>query len=84
MHTALVAAWSAVMVVYELIVLDGSEPVYNPCWRQGSFVIPFMSRLGLVNSIYGWALGIDAQHTSYWTYETSSAAHLILAGHIGI
>ena len=34
MHTALVAGWSALMLLYELITIDPTDPVYNPIWRQ--------------------------------------------------
>ena len=30
MHTALVAGWSALMLLYELITIDPTDPVYNP------------------------------------------------------
>jgi hypothetical protein len=49
-HTALIAGWSTQMVLYELILVDPSDPVYNPIWRQGNYVIPFISRLGVVQS----------------------------------
>ena len=31
------------MVLYELAVFDPSDPVLNPMWRQGMFVMPFVS-----------------------------------------
>jgi photosystem II CP47 chlorophyll apoprotein len=42
MHSGLAAAWSAVMVLYELITLDPTDPCY---------VIPFISRLGVIRSL---------------------------------
>jgi photosystem II CP47 chlorophyll apoprotein len=45
MHTALVAGWAGSMALYELAIFDPSDPVLNPMWRQGMFVMPFMSRL---------------------------------------
>ena len=39
MHSGLAAGWSGVMVFYELITLDPTDPVYNPIWRQGCYVI---------------------------------------------
>ena len=45
MHTALVAGWAGSMALYELAVFDPSDPVLNPMWRQGMFVMPFMTRL---------------------------------------
>ncbi|CAF2380087.1 unnamed protein product [Brassica napus] len=50
MHTALVAGWAGSMALYELAVFDPSDPVLDPMWRQGMFVIPFMTRLGITNS----------------------------------
>ena len=43
----LIDDWSGVMVLYELITVDPTDPVYNPIWRQGCYVIPFISRIGL-------------------------------------
>jgi len=80
MHTSLVSGWAGVMTLYELIIIDPTDPVYNPIWRQGSYVLPFVSRLGVVKSIFSWSLGIDLYQNGYWTYETVAAAHLILAG----
>jgi photosystem II CP47 chlorophyll apoprotein len=40
------------MALYELAVFDPSDPVLDPMWRQGMFVIPFMTRLGFVCSYY--------------------------------
>merc|ERR1712056_71090 len=68
MHTALVAGWSGVMVLYELIIVDPTDTVYNPIWRQGCYVMPFVSRLGVVRSLYDWSLGIElSDFTLYWT-----------------
>ena len=47
MHTALVAGWAGSMALYELAIFDPSDAVLNPMWRQGMFVMPFMSRLGV-------------------------------------
>jgi hypothetical protein len=52
MHSGLVAAWSSVMVLYELITLDPTDPVYNPIWRQGC-------------SFYSWSLGIKLSINLY-------------------
>ncbi|QCD99773.1 photosystem II CP47 chlorophyll apoprotein [Vigna unguiculata] len=38
--TALVAGWTGSMALYELAVFDPSDPVLDPMWRQGMFVIP--------------------------------------------
>jgi photosystem II CP47 chlorophyll apoprotein len=55
MHTALVAGWAGSMALYELAVFDPSDPVLNPMWRQGMFVMPFMTRLGITDS---WVVGV--------------------------
>jgi photosystem II CP47 chlorophyll apoprotein len=80
MHTALVAGWSALMLLYELVYLDATDPVYNPIWRQGCYLIPFSSRLGVVRSLYDWSLGIELRDNPYWTYETVGCAHILLSG----
>ena len=56
MHTALVAGWAGSMALYELAVFDPSDPALDPMWRQGMFVIPFMTRLGITNSWGGWSI----------------------------
>jgi len=55
MHTALVAGWASTMLLYELIIVDPTDPVYNPIWRQGCYLMPFTSRLSVVRSIYDWS-----------------------------
>jgi len=49
-HTSLCAGWSSVMLLYELLLMDTSDSTYNPIWRQGTYVMPFASRLGVVRS----------------------------------
>ena len=80
MHSGLAAGWSGVMVFYELITLDPTDPVYNPIWRQGCYVIPFISRLGVYRSLYSWSLGIKLSINLYWTYETIKIGHISLSG----
>jgi photosystem II CP47 chlorophyll apoprotein len=53
MHTALIAGWSGTMAGYERSILDGSDSIYNPLWRQGSYVFPFMTRIGVSDSVAG-------------------------------
>ena len=79
MHTRLVAGWAGEMLLYEVILLDPSDPVYNPIWRQGCYLIPFISRIGVLTSITGWSLGISSV-ASDWTVEIVFAAHIILSG----
>ena len=80
MHTGLAAGWAGCMVLYELIIVDATDPVYNPVWRQGSYVIPFMCRLGVCRSLYSWGLGIKLSINLYWTYETVDIGHITLSG----
>ena len=64
------------MAFYELAVFDPSDPVLNPMWRQGMFVLPFMTRLGITQSWGNWTIsGETATSTGIWTYEGVAAAH---------
>ena len=81
MHTALVAGWAGSMALYELAVFDPSDPVLNPMWRQGMFVLPFMTRLGVTQSWGGWTIsGESASSPGIWSYEGVAATHIILSG----
>lgn len=80
MHTGLVSGWAGVMTLYELIVTDPTDPVYNPIWRQGSYVLPFMSRLGVVRSVFNWTVGLETSSATFWSYETVAGAHILLTG----
>jgi len=80
MHTGLVSAWSGIMLLYELITLDPTDWLYNPIWRQTCYVMPFISRIGLVRSEYTWSLGIKMSMNPYWTYEMVLIAHIVLSG----
>nr|QIZ74270.1 CP47 chlorophyll apoprotein of photosystem II [Uronema sp. FACHB-2429] len=81
MHTALVSGWAGSMALYELAVFDPSDPVLNPMWRQGMFVLPFMTRLGITKSWGGWTINGETVSTGFeWTYETVAASHIGLSG----
>ena len=81
MHTALVAGWAGSMALYELAIFDPSDPVLNPMWRQGMFVLPFMARLGVVGSWGGWnVVGDPTYEPGFWSFEGVAAAHIILSG----
>ncbi|KAG6540682.1 hypothetical protein Mapa_018014 [Marchantia paleacea] len=68
MHTALVSGWAGSMALYELAVFDPSDPVLDPMWRQGMFVIPFMTRLGITKSWGGWSItGETVTNAGLWT-----------------
>jgi photosystem II CP47 chlorophyll apoprotein len=82
MHTALVAGWSGSMALFELSNFDPSDPVFNPMWRQGMFVLPFMARLGVTKSWGGWSVvpGESAADAGFWSFEGVATAHIILSG----
>jgi photosystem II CP47 chlorophyll apoprotein len=81
MHTALVSGWAGSMALYELAVFDPSDPVLNPMWRQGMFVLPFMSRLGVTSSWGGWSItGETGVTPGFWSFEGVALAHIVLAG----
>ena len=75
MHTGFAAGWSGVMVLYELISVDRTDPVLNPIWRQGCYLIPFISRIGVSASVFSWSLGINLDPRLDWTYETINIFH---------
>ncbi len=72
MHTALVSGWASVMVLYELIVVDPSDPVFSPIWRQGCYVLPFLSRIGVIKSVFSWSLA-SASSASFNSTSTVSS-----------
>ena len=81
MHTALVAGWAGSMALYELTIFDPSDPILNPMWRQGMFVLPFMTRLGVTESWNGWSVGEGIHNgPGLWSYEGVAATHIILSG----
>ncbi len=81
MHTALVAGWAGSMTLYELAIYDPSDPILNPMWRQGMFVMPFMARLGVTDSWGGWSVtGETVSNVGFWSFEGVAAAHIILSG----
>ncbi len=81
MHTALVAGWAGSMALYELAIFDPSDPILNPMWRQGMFVMPFMARLGVTQSWGGWSLtGETVTNPGVWSFEGVAATHIILSG----
>ncbi|MEP6518124.1 photosystem II chlorophyll-binding protein CP47 [Microcoleus vaginatus] len=81
MHTALVAGWAGSMALYELAVFDPTDPVLNPMWRQGMFVLPFMTRLGVTGSWGGWSItGEGNVDPGFWSFEGVAVAHIVLSG----
>jgi photosystem II CP47 chlorophyll apoprotein len=57
MHSGFAAGWSGVMVLYELITVDPTDPVYNPIWRQGClpFIFAQLSGLSVLAAFWHWA-----------------------------
>jgi photosystem II CP47 chlorophyll apoprotein len=82
MHTALVAGWAGSMALFELSNFNPSDAVFNPMWRQGMFVMPFMARLGITKSWGGWSIvpGESAADAGFWSFEGVATAHIILSG----
>jgi photosystem II CP47 chlorophyll apoprotein len=69
------------MALYELAIFDPSDPVLNPMWRQGMFVMPFMARLGVTDSWRGWSItGESVSNVGIWSVEGVAGAHIILSG----
>merc|ERR1712054_477320 len=66
---------------YELAVFDPSDPVLNPMWRQGMFVMPFMARLGVTDSWGGWSItGESVSNPGIWSFEGVALTHIVLSG----
>ena len=81
MHTSLVAGWAGSMALYELAVFDPSDPVLNPMWRQGMFVMPFMTRIGITDSWGGWSItGESVSNPGIWSFEGVALSHILLSG----
>lgn len=81
MHTGLVAGWAGVMTFYEVSAFDPTDLTFNPMWRQGMYVLPFITRLGAVASWSGWSmLGGVSLERSLWSYEGIAASHIVLSG----
>ena len=82
MHTSLVSGQASIMLLYELVILDLTDPVFNPVWRQGCFILPFASKLGVKESDFSWEISppLARETSSYWTLETVYTAHSALSG----
>ena len=79
MHTALVSGWAGSMALYELAIFDPSDLILNIMWRQGMFVLPFMTRLGVTKSWGAWSItGENFSNPGFWSYEGVAAAHIVL------
>ena len=81
MHTGLVSGWAGVMCFYEVASFDPSDLTFNPMWRQGMYVLPFLARLGCVESWSGWQLAsLNTGAGRLWSIEGVATAHIVLAG----
>ncbi len=81
MHNALCAGFAGSMLLFELALFDPTDPVLNPMWRQGCFLMPFVARLGVVNSWQGWSItGETVADPGFWTFESVAIAHIIFSG----
>lgn len=78
-HSWVVSGWSGVMLLYECAVVETSDPVYNPFWRQGSYVIPFVTRLGVSPNGSTLSLLTTDAPGQLWTCGLISASHLLLS-----
>ena len=48
------------MTFYEVGAFDPTDIAFNPMWRQGMYVLPFMTRLGMVDpSVFYGRRGSD-------------------------
>ena len=70
-HTALVTGWAGSMTFYELASFDPVDPILNPIWRQGIFVLPFITRLGINYSWRSWRIsgGNNILNIGFWSYD---------------
>jgi photosystem II CP47 chlorophyll apoprotein len=50
-------------------------------WRQGMFVMPFMTRLGITDSWGGWSItGESVSNPGLWSFEGVALSHIVLSG----
>jgi photosystem II CP47 chlorophyll apoprotein len=69
------------MDLYELAVFNPSDPFLDPMWRQGMFVIPFMTRLGIQDSWNGWNISRETIiNLGIWSYECVVGEHIMFFG----
>ena len=66
-------------MLYEVLIADRIDTVFNPVWKQGCYVIPTATRLGVVSFNYRQSIGIN-QVKNTWTYEATITPHIILSG----
>ena len=70
MHTSLISGWSSSMLLFELILVDISDSIFNPIWRQSCYVLPIISRLSVIKSYFGWSIGnYSTINIGAWVFE---------------
>jgi hypothetical protein len=79
MHTGLIAGWAGSMAIYELAIFDPLGPA-NLMWRQGMFVLPFMSRLGVTTPVSVFLMG---GRTPHLPFRTSNVCFYVALGFLG-
>ena len=67
--------------LFEASKYDPTDYVFNPMWRQGMYVLPFMARLGVTTSWSGWSATGTGATSNLWTIEGVAVSHIVLAGH---
>ena len=70
-HTGLVSGWAASMAAFEAGRYDPTDSRFNPMWRQGMYVLPFMARLGVTSSWARWTVAtpVSTSVSTFWTIE---------------
>jgi photosystem II CP47 chlorophyll apoprotein len=73
------------MALFEIALFDWHDPVLNPLWRQGMFVLAFMARIGVQDSWANWNIlrgngGLGFEGGGIWTFEGVALAHIVLSG----
>ena len=68
------------MALFEASKYDPTDYVFNPMWRQGMYVLPFMARLGVTTSWSGWSATGTGATSNLWTIEGVAVSHIVLAG----
>ena len=68
------------MALFEASKYEPTDYVFNPMWRQGMYVLPFMARLGVTTSWSGWSATGTGATSNLWTIEGVAVSHIVLAG----
>ena len=75
----MVVGWAGSMALYDLAVFDPLDPVLNPMWCQGMFVMPFMACLRVTYSWDGWSIiGEALSNPGIWSFEGVALTPIML------